>query len=93
LGLAFHAGTRYGAATIAWNFGLVVVGNGMMRGGTTRGPGLAFAAFCSGSSMSKSRSVDLTTQTSSAFAVDATTLSESVAAAAVINAYRPAIAA
>ena len=37
LGLASHAGTRYGAATIAWNFGLVVVGNGMTRAGTTRG--------------------------------------------------------
>src|SRR5262249_27816209 len=81
LGLASHAGTRYGAATIAWNLGLVVVGSGMTRGGTTRGPGLALAAFCSGSSAAKSRSVDLTTQTSSACAAEASALSENAAAA------------
>jgi hypothetical protein len=54
---------------------------------------LAFVAFCSGSSAAKSGSADLKAQESSAFAVDATTLTKSVAAAAVIDAHRAAIAA
>ena len=44
-GFGFHVGTRYGAAILACISALAVIGTGMLRPGTVRGPGFAFAAL------------------------------------------------
>jgi len=56
-GLGFHAGTRYGAAILVCISTLAVVGTGMLRLGTVRGPGFAFVALWVDSNVAKSGAV------------------------------------